>query len=146
MLTINLEYEDFDGQTKTKELSFNMTKRDLVMLQGSKKGGIESFYEEALKNEDTEAILGFFEDYIKRAYGEKVTSEDGTIRFAKSTKISEAFSQTAAYAELIFKLMSDEEFQTKFMNGVLPKEIDRAQLAAAQKAEMEKLLAKSENK
>lgn len=71
-----------------------------------------------------------FKDIILKSYGKK--SDDGK-RFIKSKELSEEFSQTEAYSELMVELIKDENAASTFVNGLInikPEELEAAKAKA----------------
>jgi hypothetical protein len=71
-----------------------------------------------------------FKDIILKSYG--IKSDDGK-RFIKSPAISEEFSQTEAYSELMVELIGNEKAASEFVNGLVnikPEELEAAKAKA----------------
>lgn len=118
MLKKTITYTDYNGEERTEDFYFNLTKAELVEMEVEAEGGMNEQLTKAIKSEDSFAILNFFKDTIKRAYGEK--SEDGR-RFVKDPKKTEEFLQTEAYSEMFIELASDENAAAAFVEGIIPK-------------------------
>lgn len=125
-----ITYTDYDGQERTETVYFNLTKAEVAELQMSKKGGIDKYIQKLIDEQDIPEMSKFFKDFIFHAYG--VKSEDGR-RFIKSDELSTEFSQTEAYSEIVYHLLSDEDYMNKVMNAILPamKEGDNPAVALA---------------
>ena len=125
MLKKLITYTDLNGVERTEEFYFNLTKPEVIKMQGSVKGG----YDVRLKGIAAElsgaAIIEFFEDLIMRSYGEK--SEDGR-RFMKSEEISKAFMETPAYEVLFEELITDDNAAADFVNAIMPPDVTKKAL------------------
>lgn len=132
MFKDTVTYVDFDGNERTEDLYFNLTKAEVVILENSVSGGLQRRLEAIVKSNDNVQIIENFVEIIKKSYG--IKSDDGK-RFIKSDEISEEFMQTGAYEEFFMKLISDEEYAAKFINGIAPSGISDADIAKA-KAEL----------
>ena len=130
MLKETITYTDYNGAERTEDFYFNLSKPEVVKMQSSVKGGYDAQLRSIAADLNGAAIMEFFEDLIRKSYGEK--SEDGR-RFMKSEEISNAFMQTPAYEVLFEKLVTDSEAGARFVNGVMPSEIQQKALAAAGK-------------
>ena len=99
MLKQKVKYEDFDGNTQTEELYFNLSRMELVALQGRYgKEDMAKYIEKLIEDKDLEKMYELLNDIVLTAYG--VRSEDGK-RFIKNEQIREEFLQSLAYEALI---------------------------------------------
>jgi len=120
MLKQSVTYEDFNGETVTDVLYFNLTKTEIVELELSYDGGLDATIQRLVKAENNQALLQEFKRIILDAYGEK--SEDGK-RFIKNQALRDEFIQTAAYDSLFMKLATDGQAAAAFIEGILPREL-----------------------
>lgn len=120
MLKKTITYLDYNDEERTEDHYFNITKAELAMMEASKLGGLRQYLEKIVQEKDTVSIMETFKTIIHQAYGKK--SDDGR-RFIKSDEISTEFEQTEAYSELIMELLGDAEKASRFINGILPKDI-----------------------
>lgn len=120
MYTTSIEYEDYDGNKRTKEASFHLNKAELLELQVSWDGGLERVLRKIIEEHDQKRMIEMIKMIILKAYGEK--SIDGN-RFVKSPEITDAFTQTEAYSELFMRLATDDKAAADFVNGILPKDL-----------------------
>lgn len=118
MLKKTVSYEDYNGNRRTEDLYFNVSKSEATKLEVSDAQGFSSYMQQVVAEGDNSKIFDIFETFIKLAYGEK--SEDGR-RFVKSDELSEAFMQTAAYEALFDELTSNESNVEAFVKGIMPK-------------------------
>lgn len=123
MLKHTIDYVDFNGNNQSEEVYFNMTKSELVELYYSKDGGFEAWIEEMTQNNRASELLPAFKNIVISSYGRK--SADGK-KFIKDPVEAEQFTYTAAFDELFFQIMSDAEFASKFINGVVPANLQDA--------------------
>lgn len=117
MLKKSITYTDLNGVERTEEFLFNLSKPEIIKMQSSVKGGYDVRLKGIANELDGAAIMEFFEDLIKKSYGEK--SEDGK-RFMKSEEISRAFMESPAYEVLFEELVTDDEAAANFVNAVMP--------------------------
>lgn len=118
MLKKTITYEDWDGNQRTEDFYFNMSKSELMEMELSTEGGLKNRLERIAKKVDAPKIMEFFKDFIMKSYCEK--SDDGR-RLIKRKELSEAFVETPAYDILFMELISDDEKASAFISGVLPK-------------------------
>lgn len=117
MYSIVVSYEDpFTGETKSDKLYFNITKTE-AMKFSLENQSLDKDIQDMIDSNDAAGMLKAFESIVLKAYGEK--SEDGR-RFVKSPEIAQAFTQTAAYDELFWKLITNESAMAEFVNGIIP--------------------------
>lgn len=115
-----VEYTDFNGEKVKERLYFNITKTELQKQNMHTKGGLLSYLTRIIATRDQEEIASYFEKIINMSYG--IKSDDGK-RFIKSEEITRDFVNSAAYDEIFFKLTTDEEYASKFINGIMPQEL-----------------------
>lgn len=120
MLKKTITYTDYDGNTRTEDHYFNLTKAELTMLTLSHAGGLEKHLDRIIKANDSPEIMKNFREIIKLAYG--VKSDDGR-RFVKSEEIYQNFEQTEAYSMLFMELCTDSKAASEFVNAILPKDL-----------------------
>lgn len=123
MLKKEITYTDYNGQERTEDFYFNLSKAELIEMQASVDGGLDEHLIKLVKNNNQPEIFKFFKDLVLKAYGEK--SDDGR-RFVKSKEISEAFSQTEAYSEFFTKLATNSKAGAEFINGIMPADLNSA--------------------
>lgn len=120
MLKKTITYTDYNGNDRTEDFYFNLTKAEVMEMEMSTTGGLTDMIQRIVAAQDSPAIIKIFKDLILKAYGEK--SPDGK-RFVKSDEIKEAFSQTEAYSQLFMELATDVDAAAAFVNGIIPQNI-----------------------
>lgn len=120
MLKKSITYTDFNGQEWTEDFYFNLSKAELMEMNLSNAGGLETKLTRIINERDITKIAEIFKDIILKSYGKK--SDDGK-RFIKSAELSSEFEQTEAYSELFMELVSDAGKATAFIKGIVPKDI-----------------------
>lgn len=126
MLKRPITYVDFNGDTRTEEFYFNLSKAELIRFEAKYDGGLHQGLLKIAQSGDNKKLLDAFEDIILSSYGEK--SEDGT-RFVKTAQVREDFSQSAAYDALFTEMCANEQVMLTFLTGVVPEEMRKAILA-----------------
>lgn len=112
-----ITYTDFNGNKRTEEFLFNLTKAELSEMEMSVDGGYLAMLQDLVDKQNIPKIVQNIKRLILSSYGEK--SLDGKY-FHKSEALSEAFSHTEAYSELFMELCGDAEKASEFFNGVIP--------------------------
>ena len=130
MLKKTITYEDYDGNKRTEDFYFNLSKAEIMEMELSVSGGMTQMLNRIVAERDGEKIIKTFKEIILKAYGEK--SPDGK-RFIKSEELSTAFSQTEAFSQLFMELATDADAAAKFVNGIIP--ADTPKIAAPVKQE-----------
>ena len=126
MLKKTITYTDYNGNERTEDFYFNLTKAEIMEMEMSTTGGLAEMITRIVAAQDQPAIIKIFKDLVLKAYGEK--SADGK-RFIKSEDIAAGFSQTEAYSILFMELATDADAAAKFVNGIVPADMSK-QLAA----------------
>lgn len=120
MFTKTITFTDFNGVQRTEKHYFNLSKSELVKLEGGVAGGFTEMIQKMIEAKDNPALMDLFQTVILKAYG--VKSADGR-RFEKSDELSREFSQTGAYDELYMEMMTNPEKAAEFMNGIIPQDL-----------------------
>lgn len=129
MLKKEVVYEDFDGETQTKVLHFNLTKAELSrmimdeMTFGENEddepvNGLSERINNVIARRSGKELMEMFDWLIEKSYGVR----EGE-RFVKSEELFEEFTQTAAYDEFYMELLTDTDAMIEFVNGVMPKDV-----------------------
>jgi hypothetical protein len=117
MIKKTITYTDYDGNDRTEDFYFNLTKAEVMEMEMMTDGGLQKMIEKIIQTSDTKKIIEIFKGIILKSYGEK--SPDGR-RFIKNDELRDAFSQTEAYSQLFMELATDAKAATDFVNGVIP--------------------------
>lgn len=126
MLIKTITYTDYNDEERTEKFMFNLSKAELVELQNSELGGLTTVIEKIQESLDNVKTMEYFKKIILLAYGEK--SNDGKY-FHKSPEMAERFTQTEAYSVLIMELLGDANAAGRFVEALLPKDIEKAPIA-----------------
>ena len=116
-----MTYTDFNGEERTEDFYFNLTKAEIMEMELGTAGGLTGMIQKIISEKDQPKIVEMFKALILKAYG--VKSPDGK-RFMKKqngVNLSEEFEQTEAYSDLFILLATDAEAATEFVNNVIPK-------------------------
>lgn len=126
MLKKTITYEDFDGNKRTEDFYFNLSKAEVLEMEMGISGGMTQMLNKIIAAQDGGRVIKTFKDIILKAYGEK--SPDGK-RFIKSEEISTAFSQTEAYSQLFIELATNADAAATFVNSIIPVDITKPAMA-----------------
>lgn len=121
MLKKTITYTDYNGTERTEDFYFNLTKAEVMEMELSTTGGLAERIQKIVATQDAPEIIKIFKKLVLDAYGEK--SADGK-RFIKSDELKEGFSQTEAYSILFMELATDADAAAKFVNGIVPNDIN----------------------
>lgn len=119
MLKETLTYKDFNGEDRTDDFYFHFNALEWLRFD-KKYGGVREYIQKAVRDNDEYGILNMLEDLVKSSYGEK--SSDG-IRFIKSPELTERFTQTEAYSDMLIGFFTDTQKGIDFFNRLVPDEI-----------------------
>ena len=122
MLKESITYTDFNGEERTEEFYFNLTKAELVELETSMHDGLSEAIKRIVAEDNQENIVKIFKEIILKAYGSK--SIDGR-RFIKNQEIRDDFAASEPYSVLFMKLATDAEAATAFVNGIVPTDLNK---------------------
>lgn len=117
MIKKTMTYTDYDGNQRTEDFYFNLTKAEVAEMEMSTAGGLDKMINRIIAEQDGKRIIELFKDLVLRSYGKK--SDDGR-RFIKSQELRDEFAQTEAYSDLFMELATDADAAAKFVNGIVP--------------------------
>ena len=131
MIKKTLTYTDYDGNERTEDFYFNLSKAELMEMDFSASGGMEKMIKRIVDAQDTKRIIEVFKDIILKSYGEKSADGRRFIKVSDGRRLAEDFAQTEAYSELFMELATNDKAATEFINGVIPQSL-AAEMAANQ--------------
>lgn len=117
MLAKEITYTDYNGTKRTETFYFNLSRAELMRMEMTSETSLRDKLIAMVKEQDRVKLYKYFEWLVLKSYGEK--SDDGK-HFRKSEEISEAFSSTEAFSELLIELCSGEDKVLAFVNGIMP--------------------------
>lgn len=126
MIKKTVTYDDYNGFSRTEDFYFNLTKAEVMEMQLSTVGGLDTMLKKLVATNDMPSIIKVFKELVLKAYGEK--SPDGR-RFIKNDELRSEFEQTEAYSIIFMELATDDKAAAEFINGIVPKDLaDQANL------------------
>lgn len=120
MIKKTITFTDYNGNQRTKDYYFNLTKAEIYEMQLSVNGSFTAYIQKIIESEDSASIVAVFKELLLKSYGEK--SLDGEF-FMKNDELREKFACSEAYSILFTELATDDVAAANFINGVVPKEI-----------------------
>jgi len=120
MLKKTITFTDYDGNERTEDFYFNLTKAEITEMNMGVSGGMEKFINKIVSTQDTPSLIKIFKDIIQMSYG--VKSADGR-RFIKTDEVKQEFMETEAYSQLFMELATDSDAAAKFINGIIPQDL-----------------------
>lgn len=118
MIKETISYEDIDSNSKTMDAYFHLSMREMRQLL--KEGFQEKLDAVTSGKASTDTMFDLIDILIKTSFGKRVES-NGEARFVKDPELTEAFMNSDAYDSLLGKMMSDDQFATRFFTGLVPK-------------------------
>lgn len=122
MLKKTITYVDYNGNERTEDFYFNLSKAEIMEMEMGTTGGLAEMISRIVAAQDAPAIIKIFKDLVLKAYG--VKSPDGK-RFIKSDELAAEFAQTEAYSNLFMELATDADAAAKFVNGIVPADVSK---------------------
>lgn len=120
MLKETITYKDFNGLERTEDFYFNLSESELVEFASTQEGDLAEELKKMVAAQDGGRIMMTFKRLLSLSYGEK--SPDGK-RFIKSPELSKAFFETQAYNQLFMRLITDPNFASSFIAGIIPSSV-----------------------
>lgn len=116
MLKKSITFIDYDGNSRTEDHYFNLSKAEQLKLELCEAGGLTEKIRRIIAAQDVPEIMETFEDLIKKSYG--VKSPDGR-EFVKSDEITRHFLQSEAYSEFLMELCTKDGAAAEFVNAII---------------------------
>lgn len=125
-----ITYTDYNGQERTEDFYFNLSRSELIMLESTTPGGYAAMLQRIIDSKDQRQLMNEFTNLIKMSYG--VKSDDGK-HFIKNDEVVNEFLNSAAFDQMFLEFFTEENAASDFANGVLPSsmnnDIDRQKFA-----------------
>lgn len=123
MLKKTITFIDYNGTERKEDFYFNLSKAELTKMEMSINGGLTEMIKRVVAAQDAPAIIAIFEDLIQKSFGVKTLDGRG---FVKRKEDLEAFMATEAYSNLFMELATDADAAAKFINGIVPAKMSKA--------------------
>lgn len=120
MIKWQVSYTDYNDNPVTEDLYFHLNKAELVEMNLNANGAYGEFIQRITNSRDYKLLGEEFKNIILNAYG--IKSDDGRT-FRKSPELRQEFEQSEAYATLYMELISNTDSLTKFIRGIVPKDL-----------------------
>lgn len=118
-----IDYVDFDGNKRSEDFYFNLTKAELVEMELGTDGGMSGILDRITRAKDTPSIIKEIKNIILKAYG--IKSADGR-KFLKNDQIRQEFECSEPFSEMFMSLATDDEKAAAFIIGIMPKDVAEA--------------------
>lgn len=134
----------FTEEMVTEDHYFHISKADLVEMdmeehkatyrdkEGNELTGMRAHLQRIVDSEDAKAVLKEFKAILRRAYGKKVGD-----RFIKNEETWAEFEGSDAYSELVFNLLTDADKIARFINKIVPGNLEEIAAEVAARADAE---------
>lgn len=120
MFKQEISYTDYNGNKRTEEHWFHLSKAEIIKLEMEHEEGFGEYVKKIASSGVKKDIYDLFVSLIKMAYG--VKSPDGK-KFVKNEQVYEEFAQSPAYDELLIKLFSDADLLSKMFTKMFPADV-----------------------
>ena len=124
MIKKTITYKDFNGNDRTEEFYFNLTKAEVTRMEMSTTGGMAEMIQRVIAAQDAPSLIRIFEEMIQKSYGVKTPDGRG---FIKRKEDLENFMATEAYSQLFMELVTDADSAAEFVNGIIPSDFSNDQ-------------------
>lgn len=119
-----ITYEDYNGNKKTKNFYFNLTRSEIAKMHLMTDGGLDQMIKKMIESGSNKEIFTYFENFVLSCYGEK--SADGE-EFIKNEEIREKFRNHPAYDVLFMEFIEGgDKAMSDFINAVVPRDMQDA--------------------
>lgn len=120
MLKKTISYTDYDGNQRTEDFYFNLSKAEITEMELSMEGGMRAYIKRIIAAKSQLELVKLFKDVVLKSYGKKST--DGRL-FMKNDTIRAEFEAHPAYSAIYMELMSDAQKAANFINGLMPADL-----------------------
>ena len=122
MLKKTITYTDWNGEERTEDFYFNLTRVEVLELEYDvdAEGSLTEWLTDLVKSRDIDRIIRTIKKIILTAYGEK--SADGR-RFMKSDEIRRSFEENPAFDELYMTMVTDSSKAAEFLTSIMPSSV-----------------------
>lgn len=117
MLKKTISYTDYDGNPRTEDFYFNLSKAEITEMELSMEGGMRAYIQRIIAAKSQLELVKLFKDVVLKSYGKK--SADGRL-FMKNDTIRSEFEAHPAYSMIYMDLVTDEVKASAFVNGIMP--------------------------
>ena len=121
MLKKTIEYTDYNGVARKEDFYFNLNKAELMEMELGTTGGYAEMIQKIIDTQDVPTLVKIFKELVLKAYGVKTADGRG---FKKSEELRDDFVHTEAYSNLFMELATDADAASKFVNGIIPADLD----------------------
>ena len=123
MLKKTITYTDYNGQERTENYYFNLSKAELMEMEMSTTGGWAAMMQGIIDAKDTPSLIKMFKELILKAYGEKSADGKRFVKVDNGKRLADEFAQTEAYSQLFMELALDAKAASEFVTGIIPAEL-----------------------
>lgn len=120
MLKKTITYTDYNGDERTEDFYFNLTKVECMELEFGNFGEGKTLSESIsmlMHSNNMGKAIEIIKRFALMAYG--VKSPDGK-RFIKNDEVREEFEQSPAFEQLYWDLVTNVEQAADFFSGIIP--------------------------
>lgn len=145
MHKIDVTYEDFEGQSQTEALYFNLSRAKIIDMTIT--GEAEELLEDlrnSVKSENGSEIIRLVRHLIHLSYGEK--ADDGKT-FRQSEQLSDDFLQSQPFDQMFYDMIMEPTRVLSFVEALFPQQLmeEARRKAASQGIDLENLALKRED-
>lgn len=118
MITLEIKYENLDGDLVTEKHDFHMRRKDLIRLQMKHEEGYQARIEEIVDSRNGDRIMEEFDMLIGLTVGKRVGD-----KFNRSEEYTREFLDSDVGSEFFVKLVTDAGYAAEWFNNVVPKKL-----------------------
>ena len=122
MLKKTISYTDYDGNQRTEDFYFNLSKAEITEMELSMEGGMRAYIQRIIAAKSQLELVKLFKDVVLKSYGKKST--DGRL-FMKNDTIRAEFDAHPANSMIDMDLVTDEAKASAFVNGIMPADMPK---------------------
>lgn len=119
MIKKTITYTDWNGDSRTEDFYFNLSKVEIAELEYGLVPGrsLSESIKTLINANDMATVIDVIKQILLKSYGEK--SPDGK-RFMKSPEISRSFEENPAFEIVYMELATNADYAADFISNLVP--------------------------
>lgn len=122
MFKKTVTYEDYNGESRTEDFYFNLTKVECMEIEFgyAKNESLSDAIQTLVATKDIGTVIKTLKHILLQAYG--VKSQDGK-RFIKNQELRDSFEQSPAFEQIYWELVTDSDKAAELIAGIVPSDV-----------------------
>jgi len=136
MIKKTLKYHDFEGDLREDDFYFSLNQVQFARINRLFPNGLEKYMQKIIKDKDADELFRVIDILVSEAYGERQGANFVKVA-PNGQKLSDFFTNTEAYDNLLEELMKDDTTLINFLTGCLNSDAQKKVRAEMEKQQTE---------